>query len=63
MVGLAIYEGVEELHVYGADCLQQEEYWRQRPCIESRIEKARQSMKVYIPNNSALFSGKLYGYF
>lgn len=64
MLALAIYEGFSEIHLYGIDLLQEEEYFYQRAGCEYLIGFARgRGAKVYIPKSSALCkAGYVYGY-
>ncbi len=64
MLALAIMQGREEIHLYGIDLLQDEEYAYQRPGAEYLIGFARgMGIKVYIPEQSALCSANyVYGY-
>lgn len=55
MLGLAIMKGAPEIHLYGVDLLQDEEYFYQRAGAEYLIGFARGlGIKVYIPRQSAL---------
>lgn len=55
MLGLAIAEGFEEIHVYGVDMAQDTEYKEQRPCCEYLIGLARgMGIKVVVPVTSDL---------
>jgi hypothetical protein len=64
MMALAIYEGFEEIHLYGIDMLQAEEYFYQRSGVEYYVGFARaRGIKVYIPQTSALCKANyVYGY-
>lgn len=64
MLALAIYEGYGEIHLYGIDMLQDEEYYYQRAGCEYYAGFARgRGQKVYIPDRSALCkAGYVYGY-
>lgn len=64
MLGLAIIDVFEEIHMYGIDLITDSEYSYQRPNTEYLIGVARGlGKKVYIPPNAALckFSHR-YGY-
>lgn len=64
MIGLAIYEQFEEIHLYGIDLIDDDEYAYQRPNTEYLLGLARgRGIKVYIPEESSLlkFSYR-YGY-
>lgn len=53
MVAYALYEGVDELAVYGVDMAQDEEYAKERPSVEYFIGYARaKGIPVYIPPES-----------
>lgn len=55
MLGLAILEGFEKIHVYGVDMAQDTEYREQRPCCEYLIGLARgMGIEVYVPPTSDL---------
>lgn len=60
----AIYEGFEEIHLYGIDMLQAEEYFYQRSGCEYYAGFARgRGIKLYIPPTSALCKANYtYGY-
>lgn len=64
MLALAIAEGFEEIHVYGVDLLQDEEYTYQRPNMEFYIGVALgRGIKMYVHEASALLrSSYLYGW-
>jgi hypothetical protein len=64
MLALAIMQGREEIHLYGIDLLQDEEYAYQRPGCEYLVGFARgMGIKVYIPEQSALCAANyVYGY-
>ena len=64
MLALAIAEGYKEIHVYGVDMLQSEEYYYQRSGCEYYIAFARgRGIRMYVPMQSALCtSGYTYGY-
>ena len=64
MVALAIFEGFGEIHVYGVDLLQSEEYAYQRPGCEYWLGIARGlGIKVVVPHSSALIKASyVYGY-
>jgi hypothetical protein len=53
MVAMAIVDGYEEIHLYGVDMAQEEEYSRERPSVEYFIGYAvSKGIKVYIPPES-----------
>lgn len=55
MIGLAILEGFEKIHVYGVDMAQDTEYKEQRPCCEYLIGLARgMGIDCYVPPTSDL---------
>jgi hypothetical protein len=64
MLGLAMLEGFEEIHLYGIDLLQEGEYAYERPCMEYLVGLARgRGIKVHIPPQSALCkAGFVYGF-
>jgi len=64
MVATAIYEGYGEIHLYGVDLLQDEEYAYQRPSCEYWLGIARGlGISVYVPPASALLKANyVYGY-
>jgi len=64
MLALAIYEGYQEIHLYGIDMAVTTEYFYQRPCMEYWIGLARGlGVKVVLPDNCPLCrSYWLYGY-
>lgn len=64
MLALALYEGFEEIHLYGIDMLQAEEWGYQRSGCEYYVGFARgRGIKVYIPQTSALCKANyVYGY-
>jgi hypothetical protein len=64
MVALAIMKGAEEIHLYGIDLLQDEEYAYQRAGAEYLIGFARgMGIKTYVPRQSALCaSNYTYGF-
>lgn len=64
MLAHAIFLGYEEIHMYGIDMLQAEEYYYQRSGCEYYIGFARGlGIKVYIPPTSALCKANyVYGY-
>jgi hypothetical protein len=64
MLGLAILEGFEEVHLYGIDLLQEGEYAYEKPCVEYLVGLARgMGITVYIPRQSALCkAGFVYGF-
>lgn len=64
MVATAIYEGYGEIHLYGVDLLQSEEYAYQRPGCEYWLGIARgMGIKVVVPRQSALLKADyVYGF-
>jgi hypothetical protein len=64
MLAHAIYLGFEEIHLYGIDMLQSEEYFYQRSGCEYYTAFARgRGIKVFIPPSSALCKANYtYGY-
>ena len=64
MFALAMYEGYEEIGLFGVDLLDQDEYIHQKPNQEYLIGLARgMGIKVFIPHASALVRGThRYGY-
>ncbi len=64
MIGLAIYEGYEEIHVYGVDMAADSEYNHQRPSCEYFLGVAAgRGIKLYLPSNSDLLkTSQLYGF-
>jgi hypothetical protein len=68
MIALAIYEGFEEIHIYGVDMAQDvdkngnDEYGYQKPSCEYMIGVAEKYAKVILPEDSdLLYNTKLYG--
>ena len=63
MLALAIYEDVDEIHIYGVDMDNWQEYADQRACAEyfMGIAKGR-GIKVVTPDGCPLLTGPLYGY-
>lgn len=64
MIGLAIAEGFEEIHVYGVDMAQDTEYFQQRACCEHLLGLAiGRGIKVHVPVTSDLMKAVgQYGY-
>lgn len=67
MIAYAIYKKATEIEMYGVPLLLQEEYIRQRPCVEFWIGYARgKGIKVAVHGSTNIFSSKpydgLYGY-
>jgi uncharacterized protein YdbL (DUF1318 family) len=64
MVVHAIFEGAEEIGIYGVDLLQDEEYAYQRPGCEYWIGVARGlGIKVHVPRSCAVLKASyVYGY-
>lgn len=63
MIAHALFEGVTELHVYGVDLAQGDEYANQRPSVEYFLGVAiGMGIRVFIPPQSDLLhAGTLYG--
>lgn len=63
MLALAIDEGFRAIHLYGVDLDSEKEYSDQRPSGEYFLGLARgRGIEVYVPEDSALLRGRLYGY-
>ena len=64
LICLAIYEKVDEIHIYGVDFVGQGEYEHQRPNMEYLVGVARgKGIEVYIPKGCALVEfSYIYGY-
>ena len=64
MIALAMYEGVQEIHLYGVDLQADGEYEHQRPNTEYLIGLARgMGISVYVPTLSAMLKFPYrYGY-
>ncbi len=64
MIALAMYERVDEIHLYGLDFIADEEYGFQRPNVEYLVGVARgKGIKVFIPKGSAICEfSYIYGY-
>lgn len=64
MLALAIYEAVDEIHIYGVDMAREHEHGWERPSIEYLIGWARGAgIKVVVPETSDLLKCLgLYGY-
>ena len=64
MLALAIYEGFEEIHVYGVNMETDSEYGSQRPSCEYFLGVAwGKRIKIYIPPDADLLKTRfLYGY-
>ncbi len=61
-VALAIYEGFEEIHLYGVDLNTEAEYAWQKPGVEFLLGVAAgKGIKVVLPDNCPLLKGTLYG--
>jgi hypothetical protein len=55
MLGLALAEGFEEIHVYGVDMAQETEYFEQRAACEFLIGMAAgRGVKIHVPKTSDL---------
>ena len=63
LVALAINEGFEAISLFGVDLLQDEEYSKQKPCIEFWLGVASgKGIKISIQESSNLLKPqKLYG--
>jgi len=64
MIGLALYEGATEIHLYGVDLLDEDEWSYQRPNTEYLLGMARgMGVRVFVAEGSALLRfTHLYGY-
>jgi hypothetical protein len=64
MIALAIYKGYKEIHVFGVNMAQDQEYQHQRPSCEFFLGWARgMGIKIYLPPVSDLMkSTLLYGF-
>lgn len=61
-IALAIYEGFEEIHLYGIDLNTDGEYQWQKPGVEFLLGVAAgRGIKVVLPDNCPLLRGTLYG--
>ena len=61
-IALAIYEGFEEIHLYGVDLNTEAEYAWQKPGVEHLLGiAAARGVKVVLPDNCPLLKGTLYG--
>ena len=61
-IALAIYEGFEEIHLYGVDLNTESEYAWQKPGVEYLLGVAvGRGIKVVLPDNCPLLKGTLYG--
>lgn len=61
-IALAIYEGFEEIHLYGVDLNTESEYAWQKPGVEYLLGfAAAKGIKVVLPSNCPLLMGTLYG--
>lgn len=61
-IALAIYEGFEEIHLFGIDLNTDSEYAWQKPGVEFLIGFAGgRGQKVFIPEGCPLLKGTLYG--
>ena len=61
-IALAIYEGFEEIHLYGVDLNTEAEYAWQKPGVEYWLGIAQgRGIKVVLPANCPLLRGTLYG--
>lgn len=64
MLSLAVYERVDEIHLWGVDMASGVEYERQRPCCEYWLGRAEaQGIKLVIPSSSPILRpyGATYG--
>lgn len=63
-VALAMFEGFEEIHVYGVDLIVGDEYFYQKACLEWWLGLAKgMGIATYIPKESALLKqSHRYGY-
>lgn len=64
MLALAIYEGFEEIHLYGVDMAHDSEYFNQRPSVEFFCGFARgKGITLYTPPECDLMqTAHIYGY-
>ena len=64
MIALALYEGFEEIHVYGVNMAVDEEYSYQRPSCEYWLGRAEgMGVKIHLPESCDLLKRYyLYGY-
>ena len=64
MIALALYEGFEEIHIYGVNMAYAEEYAHQKPSMEYWIGRAEgMGVKVVLPEGCDLLKGYFqYGY-
>jgi hypothetical protein len=63
MIGLAIIEGFERIELWGIEMASDTEYSYQKACTEYMIGQALgRGLEIYIPPQSALMQGTLYGY-
>lgn len=64
MLAMAIYEGYEEIHIYGVNMAFQEEYQEQRPSCEYWLGRAEgKGIKIVLPKGcDILKSYYIYGY-
>ena len=61
-LAMAIYEGFEEIHLYGVDLVTDAEYAWQKPGVEFLLGFAMgQGIRVVLPINCPLLKGTLYG--
>ena len=61
-IALAIYEGFEEIHLYGVDLNTESEYAWQKPGVEYLLGfAAAKGIKIVLPSNCPLLHGTLYG--
>jgi len=64
MMALGIYRGFERFEVYGFEMAGGDEYVPQRACAEFWVGMALgRGVEIYLPNNSQLLFGPLYGYY
>lgn len=64
MIALAIYEGFQEISLWGIDLVTDEEYASQKPCVEWWLGVAYgRGVNIYVPDESALLKQPWrYGY-
>lgn len=61
MLALAVYEGFDEIRIYGVDMATNTEYEDQRPCFEFLLGMARaRGTAVWLPPGCPLLKGPLY---
>lgn len=62
LIALAIFEGFEELHIFGVEMVFGTEYVHERPCVEFWLGVAHaRGIELLMPEESTLLRGPLYG--